>query len=242
MTSSVETTKRDLAAINRILGREGILDAYGHVSARHPERADRFFLSRARSPENVEIDDIIEFDFEGRPSDPGVDVPLYLERFIHAALYDARPEVNAVCHSHTLSILPFSIARSVKLTRTVNASKMFGEGVPIWDIADEFGTETDMLVRTIEQGRSLAGTVGVGSLALMRGHGCVVTAAQPRRIINACLSMDRGAKAELSLVSLGGSLRPFTDVELAPRDGLPGGLKEDDRAWEYFVNRAGLAY
>lgn len=238
MTTSLRDAKLDVVAINRILGHEGILDAYGHVSLRHPDDPGRFLLSRARSPENVELDDILEFDLSGETADR-TGVPLYLERFIHAALYAARPEINAVCHNHTLSILPFSISTTTTLSRTINASKMFGERVPIWDIADDFGPATDLLVRNIEQGRSLARTVGGGALALMRGHGSVVVSAQPRNIVNACLSMDRGAKAYLSVLTLGG-VRTFTDVELVERSGLPGGLRGDDRAWEYFLKRAGI--
>jgi HCOMODA/2-hydroxy-3-carboxy-muconic semialdehyde decarboxylase len=240
MTSKLRDAKFDVVAMNRILAHEGILDAYGHVSVRHPEDPQRFLLSRARSPENVEIDDVLEFDLIGKALDPQPGVALYIERYIHAALYEARPEVNAVCHNHTLSILPFSISTSTKLSRTINASKLFGEGVPIWDIADEFGTDTDMLVRRIEQGRSLAKAVGGGDLALMRGHGSVVVSSRPRELVNACLSTDRGAKAQLSVLALGG-LRPFTEVELAPHEGLPGGLQGDGRAWEYFLNRAGMS-
>jgi ribulose-5-phosphate 4-epimerase/fuculose-1-phosphate aldolase len=150
---------RELVAANRILGREGILDAYGHVSVRHPERADHFLLSRARSPENVEAGDVLEFDSEGGLVGDADVIP-YLERFIHAGVYEARGDVMAVCHNHALSILPFSISRSVRLRATVNASGMFGDGVPVWDIADEFGDSTDMLVRTMEQGRSVARVVG----------------------------------------------------------------------------------
>lgn len=240
MTSDLRDAKFDVVAMNRILANEGILDAYGHVSVRHPEDPGRFLLSRARSPENVEVDDVLEFDLNGEAVHPPAGVALYLERYIHAALYEARPEVNAVCHNHTLSILPFSISTSAKLSRTINASKLFGEGVPVWDIADEFGTATDMLVRTIEQGRSLARTVGGGALALMRGHGSAVVSSQPRDVVNACIAMDRGAKAQLSVLTLGG-LRSFTEVELAPHEGLPGGLRGDGRAWEYFLRRAGIS-
>lgn len=242
MTDSLQDAKLDVVSMNRILAREGILDAYGHVSCRHPDDPSRFLLSRARSPENVEVEDILEFDLEGELAGPPTGVPLYIERFIHAAAYAARPEINAVCHNHTMSILPFSISTTTPLTRTINASKLFGEAVPIWDIANDFGPESNMLVGNIEQGRSLAKAVGDGALALMRGHGSVVLSAQPRNIVNACLSMDRGAKAQLSLVSLGADLRGFTDVELEPHSGLPGGLRNDDRAWEYFCNRAGIAY
>lgn len=229
MTSKLRDAKFDVVAMNRILAHEGILDAYGHVSVRHPEDPQRFLLSRARSPENVEIDDVLEFDLNGEALDPQPGVALYIERYIHAALYEARPEVNAVCHNHTLSILPFSISTSTKLSRTINASKLFGEGVPIWDIADEFGTDTDMLVRRIEQGRSLAKAVGGGDLALMRGHGSVVVSSRPREVVNACLSMDRGAKAQLSVLALrwsapvhGGRARPARGLARRPAGRRPG--------------------
>src|SRR5579875_2689425 len=109
MTQAVESARRDLVAANRILGHEGILDAYGHVSVRHPEDPTRFLLSRARAPELVEETDVLELDLDGEAAVPG-GPPLYVERFIHAAIYAARPDVHAVCHNHAPSILPFSVS------------------------------------------------------------------------------------------------------------------------------------
>jgi ribulose-5-phosphate 4-epimerase/fuculose-1-phosphate aldolase len=231
--------RRELVAANRILGHEGILDAYGHVSVRHPEKAGRFLLSRARSPENVEVGDVLEFDGEGEVVGDTDAVP-YVERFIHAGVYEARPDVTAVCHNHAMSILPFSISRSVRLRATINASRMFGDGVPVWDIADEFGTSTNLLVRNMAQGRSLARALGPGPVGLMRGHGSVVAATGLRQVVARCLDMDRGARAQLSAMTLGPT-RPFTDTELAPHADLPADATRDDRAWEYLLRRAGLA-
>jgi ribulose-5-phosphate 4-epimerase/fuculose-1-phosphate aldolase len=229
----------ELVAANRILGHEGILDAYGHVSVRDPGNPGHFLLSRARSPENVEVEDILEFDGEGEVIGD-TDAAPYVERFIHAGVYEARPDVTAVCHNHAMSILPFSISRSVRLRATVNASRMFGDGVPVWDIADEFGTSTNLLVRNMAQGRSLARTLGLGPVGLMRGHGSVVAATGLRQVVARCLDMDRGARAQLSAMTLGPT-RPFTEAELAPHADLPAGLASDDRAWEYLLRRAGLA-
>jgi ribulose-5-phosphate 4-epimerase/fuculose-1-phosphate aldolase len=231
--------RRELVAANRILGHEGILDAYGHVSVRHPENPGHFLLSRARSPENVEVEDVLEFDGEGEVIGDTDAVP-YVERFIHAGVYEARPDVTAVCHNHAMSILPFSISRSVRLRATINASRMFGDGVPVWDIADEFGTSTNLLVRNMAQGRSLARALGPGPVSLMRGHGSVVAATGVRQVVARCLDMDRGARAQLSAMTLGPT-RPFTDAELAPHADLPAGATRDDRAWEYLLRRAGLA-
>jgi len=239
MPDEVGEAKRELVAANRILGREGILDAYGHVSVRHPGDPSRFLLSRARSPENVEVADVFEFDAEGELAEEQAGVIPYLERFIHAGVYEARPDVLAVCHNHAVSILPFSISRSVRLRATVNASRMFGDGVPVWDIADDFGGSTDMLVRNMAQGRSLARALAAGPIALMRGHGSVVAASGPRQVVYRCLDMDRGARAQLAVMTLG-AVRSFTDAELASHPDLPPGASPDDRAWEYFLRRAGL--
>ena len=209
------------------------------MSVRHPENPGHFLLSRARSPENVEVGDVLEFDGEGEVVGDTDAVP-YVERFIHAGVYEARPDVTAVCHNHAMSILPFSISRSVRLRATINASRMFGDGVPVWDIADEFGTSTNLLVRNMAQGRSLARALGPEPAGLMRGHGSVVTATGLRQVVARCLDMDRGARAQLSAMTLGPT-RPFTDAELAPHADLPAGATRDDRAWEYLLRRAGLA-
>jgi ribulose-5-phosphate 4-epimerase/fuculose-1-phosphate aldolase len=230
--------RQELVAANRILGHEGILDAYGHVSVRHPANPGHFLLCRARSPENVEIEDVLEFDGEGAVIGDSPAVP-YIERFIHAGVYEARPDVTAVCHNHAMSILPFSISRSVTLRATINASRMFGDGVPVWDIAEEFGDSTNLLVRNMAQGRSLARALAAGPVALMRGHGSVVAGTGLRQVVSRCLDMDRGARAQLSVMTLGGT-RPFTDAELAPHPDLPAGATRDNRAWEYLLRRAGL--
>jgi len=230
--------RQELVAANRILGHEGILDAYGHVSVRHPGNPRHFLLCRARSPENVEPADVLEFDAEGGLVGDSDAIP-YIERFIHAGVYEARPDVTAVCHNHAMSILPFSISRSVRLRATINASRVFGDGVPVWDIADEFGDSTDMLVRNMEQGRSLARALGPAPVGLMRGHGSVVAGNDLRQVVSRCLDMDRGARAQLSVMTLGAT-RSFTDAELAPHADLPAGATTDDRAWEYLLHRAGL--
>jgi ribulose-5-phosphate 4-epimerase/fuculose-1-phosphate aldolase len=239
MSVAVAELGRELVAANRILGHEGILDAYGHVSVRHPDNPGHFLLCRARSPQNVETADVLEFDADGEVTGDTGAIP-YLERFIHAGIYAARPDVTAVCHNHAASILPFSISRSVRLRATINRSLMFGDGVPVWDMADEFGDHTDMLVRNLAQGRSLAAVLGQAPLCLMRGHGSVVTADGLRLVVRRCLDMDKGAQAQLAVMTLGPE-RTFTQPELVPHPYLPPGSTQDDREWEYYLLRAGLA-
>src|SRR5579864_5699936 len=96
----------DLVCANRILANEGIVDAFGHVSVRHPHRPDRYLLSRARAPEYVELEDILEFDLEGNQTN-GSAGSAYLERFIHGAMYEARQDVNSVVHSHSRNVVVF---------------------------------------------------------------------------------------------------------------------------------------
>src|ERR1051326_8363010 len=167
------TARRELMLANRILANEGVLDYYGHVSVRHPDKLDHYLMAWARAPQLVEEADLIEFELDGTPIDANGRVP-YLERFIHGAVYEKRSEVMSVCHNHTLSILPFGVSKSVKLTSVIHNGWVIGGEAPVWNIADEFGADTDLLVINMEQGRSLARTLGQRRLALMRGHGSVV--------------------------------------------------------------------
>jgi ribulose-5-phosphate 4-epimerase/fuculose-1-phosphate aldolase len=225
---------RNLVIANHILGHENILDAWGHVSVRHPDRADRFLLSRARAPELVEESDLLEFSLDGEPVE-AAEVGLYSERFIHAAAYEARPDVMAVCHNHALSVLPFSISRSVRLTPVIHTASFLGGEVPVWDIADEFGTSTTMLVEDMQQGRSLSRTLREGPVALMRGHGSVVVDADLEKLVTLCIAMDRNAKVQLQATQLG-DITPLHDGEVERRLGRI----RDSRAWEYWSRRAGF--
>src|SRR5437660_10447152 len=215
----LEDVRRDLVKANRILSHEGILDAFGHVSARHPERTDRFLLSWARAPELIEEADLMEFALDGTALDDPR--PAYLERFIHGAIYAERPDVMAVCHNHTLSILPFSISKSVKLRPVVHTASVLGGEVPVWDIADEFGSDTNLLVVNMEQGRSLARAVGQGRLALMRGHGSVVVGATVPQVVSACMSMDKNAQVQMQALHMG-EITPLAPGEIT-RQAVPPG-------------------
>ena len=108
---------RDLVIANRILAHEGVVDAYGHISVRHPERSDRFFLSGSRSPELVTLDDIIEYDLDCNPIDLRGRAQ-YTERPIHGGIYRKRPDVISVVHNHAYEVIPFTVAQGVKLETT----------------------------------------------------------------------------------------------------------------------------
>ena len=229
--------RRELVAANRILDHEGILDAYGHVSVRDRDHPGHFLLCRARSPANVEVSDVLEFDAEGGLVGGDGAIP-YVERFIHAAVYAARPDVGAVCHNHALSILPFSVS-TTPLRSVIHSARFIGPGAPVWDIAREFPGEWSPLVRNYTYGASLAAALGDGAIALLRGHGCVVVGRTPHEVVDRCISMGKNAQVQETAHRLGEytPLHPG-ECEDILNPGPP--LAADNRAWEYFLHRAGL--
>src|SRR5438046_7927152 len=161
----------ELVTANRILAREGVVDSFGHVSARHPDNPQRYLLSRSRAPDCIESGDIMEFTLDGTPVDPRGRAP-YLERFIHGALYEARPDIMSVVHNHSESVIPFGVTgKKVKPIFHMGAS--IGYDVPVWDSHDRFG-DTALLVETMDMGRELAKRFGAGATALTRGPGATM--------------------------------------------------------------------
>jgi ribulose-5-phosphate 4-epimerase/fuculose-1-phosphate aldolase len=163
----------DLVAANRILAGLGVLDGFGHVSARDPDRPERYLLSRSLAPERVTREDVMSFDLASNAQGADTRAP-YLERFIHGAIYARRADVHAVVHSHAPAVVPFA-ASSVKLMPVYHMSSFLRAGAPVFEIRERFGTATDMLIRTGDQGEALAEALGRESVVLMRGHGyCAV--------------------------------------------------------------------
>ena len=170
--STLTTLIDDLVAANRILAGLDVLDGFGHVSVRHPERADCYLLSRSLAPELVTRDDIMTFDLASIAQDGDTRTP-YLERFIHGEIYAQRPDVQAVVHSHAATVVPFA-ASSVPLKPIYHMSCFLRTGAPVFEIREKFGM-TDMLIRNNAQGAALAEKLSDKSTVLMRGHGyCTV--------------------------------------------------------------------
>jgi ribulose-5-phosphate 4-epimerase/fuculose-1-phosphate aldolase len=225
----------DLVIANRILAREDVLDAYGHVSIRHPHKPDRYLLSRSLSPEYVTRDDIMEFTLDGDPLDDKR--PPYLERFIHGAIYEARPDINAVVHSHAEDTLPFGITRT-PLCCVAHVASDMGTRVPVWDIADRFGDATNLLVINMAQGRDLARALGDNSVVLMRGHGFSAAADGLLKIVRLCVYLPRNARVLLAAMRLG-EFKALSAGEIETRNRFRPGSPEMQRGWEYWAKRAG---
>ncbi|MBM3779938.1 MAG: class II aldolase/adducin family protein, partial [Acidimicrobiia bacterium] len=164
----MEALKQDLALANRILYDHDVIDGFGHVSARDPRDPDRFLLARNMAPGLVTPADILTFDRDAAPIDAG-GRRVYLERFMHAAVYRARPEVMAIVHSHSPPLIPFGVT-GTPLLPVYHMSAFLGAGTPIFDIRDIAG-DTNMLVSDNALGDALAKTLGDRTTVLLRGHG-----------------------------------------------------------------------
>jgi ribulose-5-phosphate 4-epimerase/fuculose-1-phosphate aldolase len=224
----------ELVTANRILAREGVVDAFGHVSIRHPEHGDRFILSRARAPECIETGDLMEFTLEGVPIEPAGRQP-YAERFIHAAVYESRPDVRAVVHNHSPTVIPFGIT-GTRLRPVMHMCASMGPHVPLWDSRTSFG-DTNLLVTNMQMGRDLAAALGNRAVSLMRGHGAVVAGQSLRDVVFNSVYLELNAELQWKASSLG-EINFLTDGEIDAVLRTRAAFTYE-RAWEYWCRRAG---
>ena len=222
----------DLILANRILSNEGVLDAFGHVSARHPTTADRFVISHTRAPELVEADDLQLLDLRGARV-AGGERRSYEEVAIHAAVYRQRADVGAVVHSHAASVIPFGVT-GVPLRPIYHMGSVIGDEIPVWDIARRFG-DTDLLVREAAQADDLVAALGKRTVVLMRGHGCVVTGADLRAAVFASIFLERNATLLATALRMG-EVRALSKAETQRASEMLHG-HAGERAWEYWVRR-----
>ena len=239
--SNLDAAIQDLVIANRILAREEVVDAYGHVSVRHPGDPNRFLIARSLAPELVGPEDIVELDLDGQPV-RSEDRALYLERFIHAAIFAARPDVMAAVHAHAEDTLPFGIAQEVKLRPVIHSGSFIGTEVPVWDIADNFG-DTNLLVTNMAQANDLAKCLGGHSVALMRGHGFAAAALSLIEVVRLSVYLPRNARALLRAMQLGGGIKYLSQGEIEARNrGYSPYSVETWRTWEYWANKAGCGH
>ena len=239
--SSLDVALIDLVIANRVLARLGAVDAYGHVSVRHPTEPDHFLLSCSRSPRLVDRGDIMRFDLAG--SVVGKDNrPPYSERFIHAAMYAAREDVHAVAHGHPRVLLPFTVA-DVRMRPLFMTADEFGANVPTWDIRTAFGSGTNLLITDIDQGRDLAIAFGKNDrVVLLRGHGFVAAGRSASQLIRMCKALLDNAAVQLEASRLG-PLKEMTEEEIDARRRTIGTDDEHPsmmRGFEYEAIEAGL--
>ncbi len=233
---SLESLLEDLVIANRILANEGVIDAFGHISMRHPDRPDRYFLARSRSPELVERGDIVEFDLDSNPIGNETRT-LYSERPIHGCIYKERPEVMAVCHNHALSLIPYGVTGTA-IKPILHVAGCIGHEVPIWDIRRHFG-DTDLLVTDNKQGASLAKELADHRVCLMRGHGAVIAAKDLRAAVFISIYLMVNA-ALLKQAREMGQVTYLSEGEVKLTEQMTMQSKSQNRAWEYWARRAGF--
>lgn len=222
-----------LVLANRILYRQGIFDGFGHASARHDQSAAHFLLARNIAPGLVRADDILTFDLDGE----AIDAPgqrLYLERFIHSGIYRARPDVQAIVHSHSPSVIPFGVTQQ-PLRPVFHMCGFLGEGAALFEIRDVAG-DTDLLIGDGTLGTALATSLGVHSVVLMRGHGATVVGSSVEQAVYRAIYTDVNARLQLQATQLGeitylnaqeaSKAAQFNDAQLS-------------RAWELWTREIG---
>jgi|GEM_PF-70685 len=224
----------DLVAANRILVDQGVLDGYGHVSVRHDRDPNRYLMSRSLAPELVTAADVLEYDLDSNAVDPQ-GRSLYLERYMHGEIYKARPDVKAVVHNHSPSVIPFGVS-GVRLRPLYHMSAFLRAGVPVFEIRSAGGRQTDMLVRTPALGRALAKALGDHVVVLMRGHGAVVVGPSLPHAVFRSIYTELNAKLQAQALALSHNVI-FLEPEEAQRaevtmEGTLG------RAWELWKRKA----
>ena len=222
----------DLVLGSRILAEFGVVDAFGHVSARSPANPAHFLMSRSLAPALVTADDIMEFDQDSNALDAR-DRAVFLERFIHAEIYRARPDVMAVVHAHSPGVVPFSVSKT-PLRPLFHNTAFLAAGVPVWDIAKDFGV-TNMLVADNAKGKSLAETLGDKSVVLMRGHGDVTVGPNVRIAVFRAYYTDVNARLQAQAIGLGSEITYLSAEEGAKADQVNFAVL--DRVWNLWKQK-----
>jgi len=224
----------DLVAAYRILAEHGVIDAYGHVSVRVEGNPKRYLLARSIAPELVTSDDIMEYDLDSNPVDPRGRESVR-ERFIHGEIYKVRPDVNAVVHNHSPSVVPFSVT-TVPMRPLFHMAAFVGEGVPNFEIRDAH-KGTDLLVKTPYLGQALAKTLGKSPAALMRGHGSVTVGESLPRAVGRSIYLEMSARMQLQAIVIAGPRGKITYLDKSEvRASVP--MQDYNRAWPMWRAKA----
>ena len=222
---------QDLVAAYRILAEHGVIDAYGHVSLRSPRNPQRYYLARSIAPQRVTEEDLIEYDLDSRPRD-AMGRESVRERFIHGEIYKARPEVVAVVHNHSPSVIPFSVT-GVPMRPIYHMASFIGDGVPNFEIRD-YEQGTDLLVKSPKLGAALAKTLGNSSAALMRGHGSVTVGENIARAVGRSIYLEQSARLQMQAMMLSEKITYLDAGEV--KASAP--VQDYKRAWPMWKEKA----
>jgi len=223
----------DLVAGSRILALHEVLDAYGHISARSDRRPDRFIMSRSRAPALVTAADLMELDPDSEPA-AGDARKGFIERYIHGEIYRSRPDVMAVVHSHSASVIPFGATRT-RLRPIYHMASFLWSGAPVFEIRKQ-SEENDLLIRDRPLGKALAETLGGCTCVLMRGHGMTVVADSIPAVVFRAIYTEMNARLQIQAMQLEGPIEFLSDVEGRRSWAANSGTLE--RPWELWKAKA----
>ena len=233
MANTLRETLAELTLANRIAANEGVLDTFGHVSMRHPDNPQRYFLSRSSAPDMVMVEGLIEYDLDSRPvRRPGVSE--YSERVIHGEIYKARPDVMSVCHHHSPAFMPL-LATGTDYLPVFHLGAVGGIRPPFWDQRDEFG-DTNMLVVKPEEGASLARRLGQHPMVLMRRHGVTVVGRSVQDCVYRAVQTCRNADFQVRAMMIG-RIAALSPGEIRLADEITRTTTALPRSWDYWVLR-----
>jgi len=234
--TGLQRALNDLVIANRILAHHGVFDEYGHVSMRHPGDPARFLMARDCAAAFIEPGDILEFALDGAPVNEG-NRPLCAERFLHAAIYAARPEVKSVLCAGSEDVLPFSVT-PVPLRAMLGTVGDMGTQVPVWDIAEKFGEDTDLAVSSLERARDLAQRLGGHRVVLRRGVGFVTTGRTLNDAVKTSVYIPKNARTLAQSLQFG-KITPISQGEVDQRLAIDPESNAMRRGWEYWAREAG---
>jgi len=225
-------TLEDLAAASRILADQGVFDTAGHVSMRHPGNRERFLMSRSLAPQMITADDIMEFDLDCNAIDARGRNG-FIERYLHGEILRARPDVMAVAHSHSPSVIAFGVSNTPMRAMYHNAA-FLAAGVPVFDIREKFGT-TDIVINTAAKGAALAEVLADKAVTLLRAHGMVAVAPSlPVAVFRAIFTVT-SANIQHQALALGGPLAALDAEEGRIADLV--NVQTVGRAWDLWKQR-----
>jgi HCOMODA/2-hydroxy-3-carboxy-muconic semialdehyde decarboxylase len=217
----------ELVDANHILFDQEIVDGFGHVSVRHPDRPDRFLIARSMAPALVTPEDIVELDLDSNAVSDGAP-RLYLERFIHSEIYRRRPDVQAVVHSHSQTLVQFGIVKNLKLRPVCHMCGFLGEGAPTFEIREVAGDTSDLLIRDAALGHALAVSLASHTAVLMRGHGSTVVGNDLQQVVFRAIYLEKNARIQAEAMRMG-EIIPLTPGEAEAADAANNG--QIGRAW-----------
>ena len=223
----------DLVLANHILVNQGVLDGFGHISVRDPANPQRFFIARSMAPALVQADDILACDLDSNVIDER-GRKTYLERFIHGEIFKMRPDVNAVIHSHSPSVIPFGVT-GARLRPICHMSGFLGATTPVFEIRHSAGENSDLLVRSHALGKALAEVLGAHPVALMRGHGSVAVGSSIKQVVYRAIYTENNARLQAMSMPLG-EVSYLTDGEASATAEMND--QHLDRPWQMWKRDA----